>query len=86
MAPGDHTTALWHGDGTAHRAEEFDRPVEERTPGPDLFGLEKRDRRALLDWVGEHLTQVRQSVYEQRLLHWSLEIAAVVGLAVHVSR
>jgi hypothetical protein len=51
---------------------------------PDLFGLGERDRRALLDWVGEHLTLVRRSVYDQRLLHWSLGISAVVGLAAHV--
>jgi hypothetical protein len=45
---------------------------QERASGPDLFGLGERDRRALLDWVGEHLTLVRRSVYDQRLLHWSL--------------
>jgi hypothetical protein len=53
-------------------------------PGQDLFGLEGQDRQVLLDWVGEHLTQVRRSVYDQRLLHWSLGIAFVVGLAVYV--
>jgi hypothetical protein len=57
---------------------------QERASGPDLFGLGERDRRALLDWVGEHLTLVRRSVYDQRLLHWSLGISAVVGLAAHV--
>jgi hypothetical protein len=57
---------------------------EERASEPDLFGLGERDRRVLLDWVGEHLTQVRRSVYDQRLLHWSLGISAVVGLAAHV--
>jgi hypothetical protein len=30
---------------------------EERTSGQDLFGLGEWDRRALLDWVGGHLTQ-----------------------------
>jgi hypothetical protein len=34
--------------------------------------------------VGENLPQVRRSVYQQRLLHWSLGIAVVVGLAAHV--
>ena len=67
-------------------AKDAPRPFtdEERASGPDLFGLGERDRRALLDWVGEHLTQVRRSVYEQRLLHWSLGIGVVVGLAGHV--
>ena len=56
------------------------------TEGPgakDLFGLEEPERRAVLAWVGENLTQVRRSVYEQRLLHWSLGIGFAVGLAVH---
>jgi hypothetical protein len=44
----------------------------------------ERDRQAALAWVGEHLTQVRRSVYEQRLLHWSLGIAFVVGLAAQI--
>jgi len=56
----------------------------ERDSGHDLFGLEGQDRQAILDWVGEHLAQVRRSVYDQRLLHWSLGIAFVVGLAVYV--
>jgi hypothetical protein len=44
----------------------------------------ERERRAVLAWVGENLTQVRRSVYEQRLLSWSLVIGFVVGLAAHV--
>ena len=57
---------------------------EEHAPGHDLFGLGERDRQAVLAWVGENLTQVRRSVYEQRLLHWSLGAGLVVGLAAHV--
>jgi hypothetical protein len=57
---------------------------EEHAPGHDLFGLGERDRQAALAWVGENLTQVRRSVYEQRLLHWSLGTGLVVGLAAHV--
>jgi hypothetical protein len=56
------------------------------TEGPgakDLFGLEEPERRAVLAWVGENLTQVRRSAYEQRLLHWSLGLGVVVGLAAH---
>jgi hypothetical protein len=49
-----------------------------------VSGLAERERRALLAWVGEHLPQVRRSVYEQRLLSWSLGIGLVVGLAAHV--
>ena len=45
---------------------------EEPARGHDLFGMGERERQAVLAWVGENLTQVRRSVYEQRLLHWSL--------------
>src|SRR5215218_3915453 len=57
---------------------------EERARGQDVFGLGERERRAVLAWVGENLPQVRRSVYEQRLLYWSLGIGFVVGLAAHV--
>jgi hypothetical protein len=57
---------------------------EEHSPGQDLFGLGERERQAALAWVGENLTQVRRSVYEQRLLHRSLWIGFVVGLATYV--
>jgi len=52
---------------------------EEHSPGQDLFGLGERERQAVLAWVGENLTQVRRSVYEQRLLHRSLWIGFVVA-------
>ena len=57
---------------------------EEHAPGQDVFGLGERDREAVLAWVGENLTQVQRSVYDQRLLHQSLWIGLVVGLAAHV--
>jgi hypothetical protein len=58
---------------------------EERARGQGwLSDLGEQERRDVLAWVGEHLPQVRRSVYEQRLLYWSLGIAFVVGLAAHV--
>lgn len=51
------------------------------TEGLETSGLGELERRALLAWVGENLTQVRRSVYEQRILHWSLGIGFMVGLA-----
>jgi hypothetical protein len=60
-------------------------PEAKGAPGQDvLAGPGELERRALLAWVGEHLPQVRQSVYEQRLLRRSLGIGLVVGLAAHV--
>jgi hypothetical protein len=35
-------------------------------------------------WFGEHLPELRRSVSKQRILHWTLGIAFVVGLAAHV--
>jgi hypothetical protein len=57
---------------------------QEHARGRDAFGLGEREHRALLAWVGENLPQVRRSVYEQRLLYWSLGMGFVVGLAAHV--
>jgi hypothetical protein len=60
-------------------------PGAEGAQGQDvLAGLGELERRALLAWVGENLPQVRRSVYEQRLLYWSLRIGVVVGLAAHM--
>jgi hypothetical protein len=57
----------------------------QRAPGQDLLaGMTEEERRATLDWIGEHLPRVRQSVFGQRLLYWSLGIGFVVGLAAHV--
>jgi hypothetical protein len=57
---------------------------QEHARGQAVFGLGEQEGQAVLAWVGEHLPQVRRSVYEQRLLHWSLGIALVVGLVAHV--
>jgi hypothetical protein len=36
------------------------------------------------DWMAEHLTELRRSVTDQRILYQSLAIGFVVGLAAHV--
>ncbi|HEY2960664.1 MAG TPA: hypothetical protein VGM21_21045 [Actinomycetota bacterium] len=55
---------------------------------PRTLTDEERDLRLddphVLAWAGEHLTQLRRSVDEQRTLRWSLGIGFVVGLAAHV--
>jgi hypothetical protein len=38
-----------------------------------------------LAWMGEHLTELRPYVFGQQILHWSLGIGFVVGLAAHVA-
>jgi hypothetical protein len=48
------------------------------------LGLGERDRDYLLEWVGEHLTLVRQSASGQRPMYWVLGTVLVVGLAAHI--
>ena len=60
-----------------------------RAQGQDLFGLEERERDAMiraatLAWVGENLTLVQRSAFGQRDLYWSLGIGFVLGLAAHI--
>ena len=73
---------MTEGSGAKGAAHPF--TDKECAHGQDVFGLGERDAQAVLAWVGEHLPQVRRSVYEQRLLYWSLGIGVVVGLAGHV--
>ena len=41
------------------------------------------ERRLTMDWVGDHLPQVRQSAYGQRSLYLTLGVGFVVGLAAY---
>ena len=59
---------------------------DEHAQEQDVLGLGERDRDYLLDWVGEHLTLVRQSASGQRPMYWVLGTVFVVGLAAHVGR
>ena len=58
--------------------------TDERAQGQDVLGLGERERDAMLAWVGENLTLVRQSASGQRVFYWILGIAFAVGLAAHV--
>ncbi|SRR6266545_3740463 len=59
---------------------------EDRARGQDWFGgLGEPERRAVLAWVGENLTEVRQGVFGQRILYWTLGVGFIVGLAAYVS-
>ena len=49
-----------------------------------LGGLGKLERRELLAWVGENLTEVRRTAAGQRPVYWILGIGLVVGLAAHI--
>jgi hypothetical protein len=57
---------------------------DERAPGTDVFsGLGDLERRVTLDWVGEHLPEVRRSAYGQRSLYLILGVSFIVGLAAY---
>jgi hypothetical protein len=51
----------------------------------DLSRLGERERREVLKWVGENLTEVRRVVSGERVLHWILWMALVIGLLAHVA-
>ena len=55
---------------------------EERAPETDAL-LGDLERRLTMDWVGDHLPQVRRSAYGQRSLYWILGVGFVVGLAAY---
>jgi hypothetical protein len=54
------------------------------TGGPGAEGAPPTFTDEELGWIGEHRTELRRSVSEQRTLRWSLGTAFVVGLAAHV--
>jgi hypothetical protein len=53
----------------------------ERRP---VLGLRERERDAVLAWMGEHLTVVRQTATGQRVLYWIFAVGFAVGLAAHI--
>lgn len=74
-----------HVRGLAARGAPHPFSERDRAQGRDLFrGLEDVERRAVTDWIGEHLTEVRQSVFGQRILYWTLSVVFLVGLGADV--
>ena len=59
-------------------AKDAPHPFTDEELGPRL------DDPRVLDWMGEHLPELRRSVYGQRLLYQSLGTGFVVGLVAHV--
>jgi hypothetical protein len=55
---------------------------DEHAPGTDVL-LGDLERRLTLDWVGDHLPEVRRSAYGHRSLYWALGVGSVVGLAAY---
>ena len=60
-------------------------PHDREAPDDDVVSeLGEQERRALLKWVGENLTDVRRVVAGERVLSWILWVALVIGLLAHV--
>jgi hypothetical protein len=77
----DSTTT--RGRAAEHAPEPFSH--EDRDQGHDPFGgLEEGERRVVIDWVGDHLAEVRRSVFGQRILYWTLSVGFLVGLGADV--
>lgn len=58
---------------------------EDRAQGQDpLAGLGELERRELLAWVGENLTEVRRTAVGQRPVYWILGVGLAVGLVAYV--
>lgn len=58
--------------------------TDEPAQGRDALDLGKLERDAMLAWVGENLTLVRQSASGERVPYWILGIGFAFGLAAHV--
>jgi hypothetical protein len=52
--------------------------------GQDVFGLDRRERDALVAWVGENLALARRTATGQRASYWIFGTGFVLGLVAHV--
>jgi hypothetical protein len=68
-------------DDTSHTPHDGDDAPEDDV----VSELGEQERRALLKWVGENLTDVRQIASGERVLSWILWVALVIGLLAHVA-
>jgi len=58
---------------------------EDRDQGQDPLGdLGTLERRAMLAWVRENLTEVRQTATGERPVYWVLGLGLVIGLVAYV--
>jgi hypothetical protein len=72
----------------APEADDASDTPHDRGGAPDddvVSELGEQERRALLKWVGENLTDVRRVVAGERVLSWILWVALVIGLLAHVA-
>jgi hypothetical protein len=71
------------GSGATDAPRGFD--DQDRARGRDWLGdLGQEERRELVAWVGQNLTEVRQTALGQRPVYWILWLGLAVGLAAYV--
>ena len=74
---------MTEGSGAKDASRTFD--DQNRARGQDWLGdLGQEERRELLAWVGQNLTEVRQTALGQRPVYWILWLGLAVGLAAYV--
>lgn len=69
-------------------AKDASRTLEDqnRARGQDWLGdLGQEERRELMAWVGQNLTEVRQTALGQRPVYWILWLGLAVGLMAYVA-
>ena len=74
---------MTEGSGAKDASRTFD--DQNRARGQDWLGdLGQEERRELVAWVGQNLTEVRQTALGQRPVYWILWLGLAVGLAAYV--
>jgi hypothetical protein len=75
---------MTEGSGAKDASRTFD--DQNRAPGQDWLGdLGQEERRELLAWVGQNLTEVRQTALGQRPVYWILWLGLAVGLVAYAA-
>ena len=80
----ERNSTMTEGSGGKDASRTFD--DQDRARGQDWLGdLGQEERRELMTWVGQNLTEVRQTALGQRPVYWILWLGLALGLAAYVA-
>ena len=80
----ERSSTVTEGSGAKDASRTFD--DQNRARGQDWLGdLGQEERRELLTWVGQNLTEVRQTALGQRPVYWILWLGLAVGLVAYAA-
>jgi hypothetical protein len=80
----ERSSTMTEGSGGKDASRTFD--DQGRARGQDWLGdLGQEERRELMAWVGQNLTEVRQTALGQRPVYWILWLGLALGLAAYVA-